>query len=981
MKIKKNHVGGGYFKLNFRTISLIFILILIISLIGVSFSYWRFGSIQNDKNMASSKCFKVNITNESDAITLNDLHPITDEEGLKSSSYSFTIENTCDTYAMYQVNLEDILDDTITKRLNNKYIKISLNDGTPKVLNTYQGVTPTLKNADASFKLTSGSLSPKGSSNDSVSYNLKLWMDYDTPALDEVMSATFKSKISVVSVYTEEDKLTNNITITYNTKATDYTKDSETIDINATSTNYNLIEYSSDNITYTSIDIPSKDVTITKTYTEDKDETIYFRDEMGNLKSESVVLSKLDQTGPTISLNKSNEWGITNTIDITLKDNKSGLNGYALTNTETEPSEWTHVNGQEMNVTETVYNNGKYYIYAKDLLGNISHTSIDIDKIDDIAPVITNITEQSEYGLTSTITINAKDSETGLKRYGISDPNNQITWTNFTGNPKEETITITAKLNGRYSIYVEDNGTSTASQYFNVTKVDMIKPTAKINASVLNDSITISATGSTDSQTGIAKYEYSIDGTTYYSSEEENYTFTGLNDGVYTAYLRVTDKAGLSTTVSTSAVVAYQNVYVSSSGDDSSGNGSKESPFASLSMAYVKVKSGGNIKLLSDITPIMATYFDTENKNITLTSANTDERFIIHRSKDFISSPVITIKNKNVLNIRNVEFNGESVSSTATLLYSSNATLNLLEDTVLDSSIATTVSVGAAVHVDSGGYLNIYSGVIIENNKGNKVGAINAYASVVNMYGGTITRNEAVISTGGCSAGGVSVWEGTFNLKGGTISRNKGCWGGGVKVNGRDNDSIFNMSGGSIQMNESPLAGGGILLQNDGAGKAIGTITGGTILCNDATTGGGIYLDNATMNISNVTISDNNSTSTGTGGTTGGGIRLAGASILTMTSGEISSNYSVTMGGGVALFNKSKFYFKGGTIKNNTAKLNGGGIVYGDADTALYMQGGSVINNKSETANTYGGLYWGNNATYSYSSGTISGNTPKDSNK
>ena len=153
---------------------LVFLVFLIISLLGVSFSYWRFGSIQNDNNMASSKCFKVNIINESDAITLTNMHPITDEEGLKSSSYSFTIENTCDTYAMYQVNLEDILDDTITKRLNNKYIKISLNDGTPKVLNTYQSVTPTINNADASFKLTSGSLSPKGSSNDSVNYNIKL---------------------------------------------------------------------------------------------------------------------------------------------------------------------------------------------------------------------------------------------------------------------------------------------------------------------------------------------------------------------------------------------------------------------------------------------------------------------------------------------------------------------------------------------------------------------------------------------------------------------------------------------------------------------------------------------------------------------------------------------------------------------------------------------------------------------------------------
>ena len=151
-----------------KIIIILLILLMLVGVLGTSFAYWAMVSTQMDQNIASSKCFKVIITNESDAITLTNMHPISDDEGLKSSSYSFTIENTCDTYAMYQVNLEDILDDTITKRLNNKYIKISLNDGTPKVLNTYQSVTPTINNADASFKLTSGSLSPKGSSNDSV---------------------------------------------------------------------------------------------------------------------------------------------------------------------------------------------------------------------------------------------------------------------------------------------------------------------------------------------------------------------------------------------------------------------------------------------------------------------------------------------------------------------------------------------------------------------------------------------------------------------------------------------------------------------------------------------------------------------------------------------------------------------------------------------------------------------------------------------
>ena len=646
----RSTTGGGYFKLNFRIISLIFILILIISLLGVSFSYWRFGSIQNDNNMASSKCFKVNITNESDAITLNDLHPITDEEGLKSSSYSFTIENTCDTYAMYQVNLEDILDDTITKRLNNKYIKISLNDGTPKVLNTYQGVTPTLKNADASFKLTSGSLSPKGSSNDSVNYNLKLWMDYDTPALDEVMSATFKSKISVVSVYTEEENLNNEITIAYNSKNTTYSKDSETIDINATSTNYNLIEYSTDNITYTSIDTPSKDVIITKTYTEDKDETIYFRDEMGNLKSENVVLSKLDKTGPVITVTASSDWGSSNTVNITLEDEKSGLSGYALTENETEPSEWTSVTGKSTTIAKDVTSNKKYYVYAKDVLGNISHKDVEVSHVDTAAPTIVSLTEQTSYGATSTITAVAKDTESGITGYAFTESSSEPTsWTSVDNVITESTYTYKASKNGNIYFWVKDGAGHTINKAITVTKVDATAPTVTLSLSdettwtktktltmnfndnesglagyavttsssspttwigisgssnsqrfsvgknatlyvwvkdkaglvsyvsktisyidttaptasmVLtntDNSITVDASSSNDTESGIAKYEYSIDGTTYYSSTNSTYTFTGLSARTYTVYLRAIDKAGNSS-VFTSQITIVLNV-------------------------------------------------------------------------------------------------------------------------------------------------------------------------------------------------------------------------------------------------------------------------------------------------------------------------------------------------------------------------------------------------------------------------------------
>ena len=637
-----------------KKVKLVVLLVSVLCLfIGASYAYWLMTATQTETNIASSKCFKVSITNESDAISITKAHPVTDEEGLKETGYSFTIQNTCSTYAAYQVNLEDILDDEITKRLSNKYIKLSLNGSTPRVLSNYTKVDTTIDGADASFKLTSGSLAPNGEEGDSVDYNLKLWMDYDTPAIDETMSATFKSKISVIASYIEANDLTNEITIAYNSKTTDYSKDSETIDINATSTNYNLIEYSSDNITYTSIDTPSKDVTITKTYTEDKDETIYFRDEMGNLKSENVVLSKLDKTGPVITVTASSDWGSSNTVNITLEDEKSGLSGYALTENETEPNEWTSVTGKSTTITKDVTSNKKYYVYAKDALGNISHKDVEVSHVDTSAPTIVSLTEQDSYGATSTITAVAKDTESGITGYAFTESSSEPTswtsvdnvitestytykatkngtiyfwvkdgaghttnktitvskvdataptvtlslsdeitwtksktltmnfsdneswlsgyavtttettptaWTSISGTSVSKTQTITT--NGTYYVWVKDNAGLVSHVNKTISYIDITAPTASMTLTKTSNSITVDASKSSDTDSGIAKYEYSIDNTTYYSSTSSTYTFTGLSVGTYTIYLKVTDNVGNISNICTENIEIFKPINI-----------------------------------------------------------------------------------------------------------------------------------------------------------------------------------------------------------------------------------------------------------------------------------------------------------------------------------------------------------------------------------------------------------------------------------
>ena len=222
--------------MNKKIMIIIAVLLLITSLVGVTYAYWQFKNTQNDFNTMGSKCFEITLANETDAITIDKAIPITDEEGLKETGYTFTIKNTCNTSAVYDVNLEHVI--TEEKRLSCEYVKVSLNDGTPEVLTEKEEKTPTIEEADKAYLLTSGSLAPE----EEKTYVLKLWMDEDTPAIDETMNATFLSKISVEAGYIKEEELNNNLTIEIESLTENINKESETFKIKGTSEKYNIIE-------------------------------------------------------------------------------------------------------------------------------------------------------------------------------------------------------------------------------------------------------------------------------------------------------------------------------------------------------------------------------------------------------------------------------------------------------------------------------------------------------------------------------------------------------------------------------------------------------------------------------------------------------------------------------------------------------------------------------------------------------------------
>ena len=106
-----------------KIILIMLAMVIVLSLfVGVSYAYWRMTLYQSDLNTVLSDCFELNYLENTEAINLQKQWPLTDEEGLKTEGYSFTIQNVCKQTAYYQVNLEDIL--LSSKRLSNQYLKL-----------------------------------------------------------------------------------------------------------------------------------------------------------------------------------------------------------------------------------------------------------------------------------------------------------------------------------------------------------------------------------------------------------------------------------------------------------------------------------------------------------------------------------------------------------------------------------------------------------------------------------------------------------------------------------------------------------------------------------------------------------------------------------------------------------------------------------------------------------------------------------------
>lgn len=289
-------------------------------------------------------------------------------------------------------------------------------------------------------------------------------------------------------------------------------------------------------------------------------------------------------------------------------------------------------------------------------------------------------------------------------------------------------------------------------------------------------------------------------------------------------------------------------------------------------------------------------------------------------------------------------------------------TINLNNHTI-DRNLSEAVILGQVIRIEAGATLNIVGpGIITGGYNLGSEGDIDAggiyNAGTLTLNNVTVTGNKCVKKSGLDASGrGGGIYTGpgsSFTMYGGTISNNT-AQGGGGGVFGEDAD-VFVITGTSdkyvdIYKNYSDSKGGGVRVKTASKKSADLTycnIESNSVTAQEASTGGGIQLDDGNLNLNNCLIQLNYSTWQGAGL-----YNLNGTTTAKNCSISYNGPYGASLkqkGGGVCIYNGS-FKMDGGFIIWNNSNDNGSGI-YVNKGAQLYIKGDVDISNNRTSSLT-----------------------------
>ena len=272
-------------------------------------------------------------------------------------------------------------------------------------------------------------------------------------------------------------------------------------------------------------------------------------------------------------------------ISATVVNNKNKVSAYAVTTSNTEPSEWTSIDANNQsnvyNLDYSVSETGTYYVWIKDSEGNTISRSIEVTQIDTTAPVCTfgsfNPTAIGNNA-TSTIELTCIDTESSISKSklttsDISASSNAITITNISKtnvtNGYKYTITVTGTNNtGDATISLAANKITNAVDMGNdgvtsnaITVLASYVATIYYNSNATSGSTTISNVKATCTPTVVnGSCTVTIPTDVINSVGTYNNAYAGLNSSAGTMTPSIASNA---TTITLSASTNYFSIYSS----------------------------------------------------------------------------------------------------------------------------------------------------------------------------------------------------------------------------------------------------------------------------------------------------------------------------------------------------------------------------------------------------------------------------------
>ena len=180
------------------------LLVTVICIIGVSFAWFRLYLSQTENNtIASRTCFNTTLTEDTSKISLTDAFPISDEDGLKQTPFTFTIKNNCNSYVKVYITIDSTYrESTDTSYLKDNYMKVNISpEGTTtgkSVILGSQTLTD-LENNRKGYIIVSTGLK----ANEEKSYDLRIWMD-SAVTTEQGLNKNWSGKIVVSVVAADE---------------------------------------------------------------------------------------------------------------------------------------------------------------------------------------------------------------------------------------------------------------------------------------------------------------------------------------------------------------------------------------------------------------------------------------------------------------------------------------------------------------------------------------------------------------------------------------------------------------------------------------------------------------------------------------------------------------------------------------------------------------------------------------------------------